>query len=106
LRPNIHNLHGWEANLKVVVELFGLARYLAGKNEIMLDLPKDATLRDVVARLASQTKDLLGQVIDGKTMELIEPYSLNINGQYIARDLNMRVNEDDRILLLFTAVGG
>jgi len=92
--------------LKVVVELFGLARYLVRRKEIRLDLPEDATLRDVVARLASQTKELIGQVIDGKRMELIEPYSLNINGQYVARDLSMKVNEDDRILLLFTAVGG
>ncbi|MEM2851091.1 MAG: MoaD/ThiS family protein [Candidatus Bathyarchaeia archaeon] len=89
-----------------MVELFGLARYLAGKREINLNLPDDATLRDVVARLASQTEELLGQVIDGKTMELIEPYTLNINGRYVARDLSVRVNEDDRILLLFTAVGG
>lgn len=92
--------------MKVVVELFGLARYLVRRKEIRLDLPEDATLRDVVARLASQTKELIGQVIDGKRMELIEPYSLNINGQYVARDLSMKVNEDDRILLLFTAVGG
>jgi len=96
----------WERNLKVVIELFGLARYLVGRKEIRVDLPEGATLRDVVARLASQTKELIGQVIDGKRMELIEPYSLNINGQYVARDLSMKVNEDDRILLLFTAVGG
>lgn len=89
-----------------MVELFGLARYLTGRKEIRLHLPEGATLRDVVARLATQTKELIGQVIDGEKMELIEPYSLNINGRYVARDLNMKVNEDDRILLLFTAVGG
>ena len=92
--------------MKVTVELFGHPRQLAGEKEAVLDLSKDARMRDVLVQLAERFPALLGPVITPQTYELTSPYLLNIDGRRVVNDLNMRPEDGQRLLLFFVDAGG
>ena len=92
--------------MKVTVELFGHPRQLAGEKEAVLDLSKDARMRDVLVQLAERVPALLGPVIDPQTYELTSPYLLNIDGRRVVNDLNIRPEDGQRLLLFFVDAGG
>jgi|Deesub1362A_J573_1020465.scaffolds.fasta_scaffold01243_12 molybdopterin converting factor small subunit len=92
--------------MKLTVELFGLARRLAKEKEVIVELSDDATLRDVVVALTKKFPDFLGNLVVPETYDLKAPYFFNINAKRVARSLEERPKEEERLLLMFVEAGG
>lgn len=88
------------------VELFGVARMLAGTAEIALRLPADATFADVLAALAERLPSLTGHVVDGGGRALMKGYTANVNGREFIRDGSAAVRSGDRVMILSADAGG
>ncbi len=89
-----------------VVELFGVARMLAGRRELAVTLPDGATLGDVFSAVSSQLPTLAGRVIASKGGALADGYACNVNGLDFVRDAAASVNAGDRILIVSADAGG
>jgi len=92
--------------MEFTVEFFGLPRRLSGEKETTVDVPEGATLRDVVHALAAQFPAFLGDLIDPRTYELMEPYFFNIDARRVAKTLDYEPQAGERLLLLFVEAGG
>ena len=92
--------------MKLTVELFGLARRLAGEKEVVVEVNDGATLRDVVIALAKKFPAFLGELVVPETYDLKAPYVFNIEGRRVVRNLEEKPKEDERLLLIFVTVGG
>ncbi len=90
----------------VTVELLGLARRLAGDRELALQLQEGATLRDVVAALASRYPQFLDQVIVPRTYDVVSPYFFNIGGRLAATSLEDAVDASEPLVLMSLEAGG
>lgn len=92
--------------MRVTVELFGLARYLAGVRAVSLEVPEGARLRDVTAALGQAHPQLLGRVIAPDGQGLLEPYFYARDGRTVLHNPDSRPCPDDALCLLFVAAGG
>jgi len=92
--------------MEFTVEFFGLPRRLSGIKETTVQVERGATLRDVVAALATRFPAFLGPLIDPDTHDLKEPYFFNIDAHYVPRNLEHAPQEGERLLLLFLEAGG
>lgn len=92
--------------MKVTMHFLGSACHITKIKEIKLNLMKGANLRDLVVFLCKKFPELLGRVINPETFELIGPYMFSVNGRHVARSLDVKINEDDKILLLNVDSGG
>ncbi len=90
----------------VTVELLGLARRLAGRKEVQLELQQGATLRDVVAALASRFPSFLDQVIVPRTFDVISPYFFYLGGRLAATSLEAAVDAVEPLVLMSLEAGG
>lgn len=88
------------------VELFGVARMLAKKGEIVVSLQPGATCAQVFAAVADELPALAGRVIAADGAHLIPGYACNLNGLEFVRSPSTRVNPGDRILILAADAGG
>ncbi len=88
------------------VELFGVARLVAGKREIALTVERGATIARVFASLAERVPALSGRVIVANGSALMDGYACNVNGLEFVRDITVRVKDGDRIVLLSADAGG
>lgn len=93
-------------SVSLVVELFGPARFLTKKKQVDVEVGEGASFREILAGLSRKAPELLGQVIDPDSFELIEPNTLYLNGREAVRDYSRKPVMGDRILLLFAAAGG
>jgi len=89
----------------VTLELFGMARALAGTSTVALDVPEPATLRQVLAALAALHPDMVGSVLRPQTFEPIEPNLVLLDGRRRCA-LDDVISEADRPCLLFLPSGG
>jgi molybdopterin-guanine dinucleotide biosynthesis protein A/molybdopterin converting factor small subunit len=92
--------------LTCTVELFGVARLLAKTPEVSLTLPQEATLFHVFGALAERLPTLVGPVITLDRNRLTSGYACNINGQDFVRNLSVKVNPGDSILIISSDAGG
>ena len=92
--------------MEFAVEFFGLPRRLSGVKETTVQVSHGATLRDVVAKLAVQFPNFVGDLIEPQTYGLKEPYFFNIDARRVPKSLDYQPKEGERLLLLFLEAGG
>ncbi len=101
--------------MQLKVEFLGLARELAGTKEGLVQVGEQATWREVVRQLAAEYPALLGTVIipdhdacdsDMQHYKLAPSYMFNVGGRAMVRDLDMPVQAEERLLLMFAEAGG
>lgn len=91
---------------RVVVELFGLPRLLAGCSELELELASGARLKDVLSSLARQQASLVGRVLSSNEQGVLPHYSVSLNGDSFSDDPDTPVHPGDHILIMSTPAGG
>lgn len=94
--------------MHVRVELLGLSRLVAGTREVSLELPDEATYRDLVYALSEAYPGLVGNVIQADRRNLQAPNIFNLNARQMvqSRQMDDRLAEDDRIILMSISAGG
>ncbi|NUR54774.1 MAG: MoaD/ThiS family protein [Acidobacteria bacterium] len=89
-----------------VVELFGVARMLAGCRDVPITVPDGATLADVWSALSRQVPMLAGRVIASNGAGLADGYACNVNGLDFVRNSAASINPGDRVLIVSADAGG
>jgi hypothetical protein len=87
------------------VELFGMARALAGVSHVELALDEPAELGDFLRSLAEAVPALVPDVIAPDLDALVEPNLLLLDGRRALRD-GETIRTADRPCVLFLASGG
>jgi hypothetical protein len=88
----------------IEVELFGMARALAGRARVALPL-EDADYLGFVRALADAVPQLVPDVIDAAREDFVEPNLLLLDGRRAPRN-GERFGAADRPCVLFLASGG
>ena len=89
------------------IELYGLSTELAGKNEIVLELPVEtAGRKELVTALKIRFPELNGIVIQKDKNVLAEDQAFNKDGRFYTFSDEITVHDGDRIRLLTAAIGG
>ena len=94
------------APIPCTVELFGVARLVAKTGELTLSLAPGATVSDVFAALAEKLPMLVDRVIASSRLDLLNGYTVNVNGRDFVRDSRAAVEPGDRIIILSADAGG
>jgi molybdenum cofactor guanylyltransferase len=97
---------GSEDAITCTVELFGVARLLAGRCELPVTLPARSTLADVLQAVSRDLPMLSGRVISADASGLADGYACNVNGLEFVRRATVRVEAGDRILIVSADAGG
>ena len=94
--------------MRVRVELLGLSRLVTGTREVSLDMPDESTYRDLVYALSEEYPGLVGNVIQADRRNLQAPNIFNLNARQMvqSRQMDDRLCEDDRIILMSISAGG
>jgi molybdopterin converting factor small subunit len=94
--------------MRVRVELLGLSRLVTGTRELSLEMPGEATYRDLVYALSERYPGLVGNVIQSDRRSLQAPNIFNLNARQMvqSRQMDDRLSEDDRIILMSISAGG
>ena len=92
--------------MQLTVEFLGLARKLTQAKQVPLAIPEQATLRDVLRHLAAQYPALIGPIITPETFELNPSYLVYLDGRHAAKDLDMSLQDGQRLLFMFAEAGG
>ena len=92
--------------VNIRVELFGQARVLTGRREVNVQLPEDAHTRDVVKALSDLCPALVGSVISEGAPELMESYTLNLNGTAFVQGERLHLKPGDSLLVFSSQAGG
>ena len=87
----------------MTIELFGMARHLAGSPTLEVG-GECLTRRELVRALAAIPK-MAGNVVDAEREEFVEPNMLLLDGRY-ATDADEPFYAADRPCVLFLASGG
>ena len=94
--------------MQVEIEFTGIARILTKQTECTLSLESKASLRDVVVSLARHYPVLIGEIIkeDGET--LFPDDVISLNGETILHgdDLQLELQDGDKLFLLSLLAGG
>ena len=88
----------------MIVELFGMARSLAGTTTIDVG-GESLTRRELVRELGALVPSLVGSVVDLEREEFVEPNMLLLDGRR-ATDRDDRFVASDKPVVLFLASGG
>jgi hypothetical protein len=89
----------------MTVELFGMARALAGTSQVVVPVDEPATYGEFVRALADAVPALVPDVIAASHDQLVEPNLLLLDGRRAPRD-GERFGDADRPCVLFLASGG
>lgn len=94
--------------LKVFVELNGVAREIAGSGEVEVELGEGATYRSVVERLAQLKPNLIGILIDpdGKTFLSSNMFIINGDMSRPAMLMDECPRNGDRLTIISPITGG
>ncbi len=90
----------------VQVELFGTARFAAGRRLLTVHVPDEPQVSDVVAALADACPALVGKVIAEDGTGLLGSHVLNQNGVAFVDGGWLTLGPDDRLLLFSSQAGG
>ena len=89
----------------MTVELFGMARALAGTGSLELHVDGPVKYAEFVRALAQAAPTIVPDVVAPSGERLIEPNILLLDGRRAPRD-GERFGDDDRPCVLFLASGG
>jgi molybdopterin converting factor small subunit len=92
--------------MKLNVEFLGLTRKLAQTKESLVEMDEQATLRDVLGVLAVRFPALVGPVIVPETFDLVSSHLVNLDGRRAAENLDMRLQDGQRLIFMFMEAGG
>ena len=94
--------------MQVRIELLGLSRLVTGQKEVSLDLDSEATYRDIVRALSKEYPALIGNVIQSDKESLQAPNIFNLNARHMiqSKQMDNRLSEGDRIILMSMSAGG
>jgi molybdopterin-guanine dinucleotide biosynthesis protein A len=97
----------WSARSRCTVELYGVARMLAGTSELDVALlPGGATVSHALAAVLAQVPALAGRVIAADGSRLLDGYACNVNGREFVRHPGGVIHPGDRIMILSADAGG
>ena len=99
------NNHG-HGTVKIIVELFGLAKMATGRSEIVIRLPKLSSAKEAITAIGFHCKELNGIAIADDGSGLMESYTMNLNGDMFLDDKAVIFKPGDRILLFSSQAGG
>ncbi|TEU05235.1 MoaD family protein [Candidatus Bathyarchaeota archaeon] len=91
-------------SVRVRVLLHANFRETVGKREIIEEINSNSTLRDILDKLAQKYGRDFKQIVDPGTGAISLEFLVSINGR-IMRDANVKLNNDD-VLILSIPVGG
>jgi len=91
-------------SVRVRVLLHANFRETVGKREIIEEINSNSTLRDILDKLAQRYGRDFKQIVDPGTGAISLEFLVSINGR-IMRDANVKLNNDD-VLILSIPVGG
>ena len=92
--------------MKLTVEFLGLTRKLAQTKESLVEMDEQATLRDVLGVLATRFPALVGPVIVPETFDLVSSHLVNLDGRRAAENLDVRLQDGQRLIFMFMEAGG
>jgi molybdopterin converting factor small subunit len=94
--------------MNVRVELLGLSRLVTGTREVSVEMPEEATYRDLVYTLSEMYPGLVGNVIQSDRRNLQAPNIFNLNARQMvqSRQMDDRLVADNRIILMSISAGG
>ena len=94
--------------MRVRVEMLGLSRLVTGTREVALEMADQSTYRDLVYALSETYPGLVGNVIQADRRNLQAPNIFNLNARQMvqSRQMDDRLCEDDRIILMSISAGG
>lgn len=92
--------------VRVRVELFGLARLVAGRREVEIEVPEQAAPSDVAVALADACPALVGSAIREDRAGLKDSYVFNLNGAAFVAGGPLRLKPGDSLLLFSSQAGG
>lgn len=92
-------------NIKVRLVLLANFKEIVGKKEIVEEIGSNATLRHVLDILAEKYDKDFKQIVDPTTGIVSSEFIVSINGK-IVRDTNVKLNNDDILMLTIPAGGG
>jgi len=93
-------------SLRLVVELFGVARLKAKTATVPLVLSEGAQVQDALAALAEAIPALVGPVLTLDRHALVNGYTCNVNGTDFTRDWHHPLRSGDHLLILSSDAGG
>ena len=91
-------------SVRVRVLLHANFREIVGKREIIEEINSNSMLRDILDKLAQRYGRDFKQIVDPGTGAISLEFLVSINGR-IMRDANVKLNNDD-VLILSIPVGG
>ncbi len=91
---------------KLSVQIYGIPREIAPLNDVELELPDQANLRDIINALKQKMPELEGPVICKGLNQLVEFYKFNVNGCFHYDDMDFQIHKGDRIALISPITGG
>jgi len=80
-------------------------REIVGKREIVEEIDSNSTLKHVLDKLAKKYGGDFKQIVDPKKEVISLEFLVSVNGR-IARDTNIRLNNDDILMITIPAGGG
>jgi molybdopterin converting factor small subunit len=92
--------------MQCTIELFGVARLVAQRREVTLELPAGATVAQLFARLADDLPMLVGRVISSDRHGLLDGYACNVNGREFIRTMTTVLGAGDNVMILSADAGG
>jgi len=91
-------------SVRVRVLLHADFREIVGKREMIEEINSNSTLSDILDKLAQRYGKDFKQIVDPGTEAISLEFLVSINGR-IMRDANVKLNNDD-VLILSIPVGG
>jgi MoaD family protein len=91
-------------SIRVRVLLHANLREIVGKREVVEETNSNSTLRDILDKLAQRYGRDFKQIVDPGTGTISLEFLVSINGR-IMRDANVKLNNDD-VLILSIPIGG
>ena len=92
-------------SVRVRVLLHANFREIVGKREIVEEIDSNSTLKHVLDKLAKKYGRDFKQIVDPKKGVISLEFLVSVNGR-IARDTNIRLNNDDILMITIPAGGG
>lgn len=91
-------------SIRVRVVLLANFREIVGKREIIEEINSNLTLKHILDKLAKEYGTDFKQIVEPRTGSVSLEFLVSINGR-IVRDTNIKLNNDD-VLILTIPVGG
>ena len=90
---------------QVEIELLGVARFLARREQVILDLEAPTTLQQLLLRLADELPALVGTVLTAEG-SFLAGHVLSRAGTDLLRDPEDPIAPGERLMLLSLSAGG